>query len=146
VGLSSAGKGGWEEVLHMQTSTLFGVKNSGFFEVYGVFARTKGRGGGGAVRTRRGEEVKLSRFCADVFSGRPVKIFAVRESFTLLFKFSYFVAAKNVKVTDSKITDYMKTTKRQLNVKRVGSSPQSSDNAGIDSNNNAKKLKHINCG
>jgi len=27
----------------MQTSALFGVKNFGFFKIYGVFARTRGR-------------------------------------------------------------------------------------------------------
>jgi len=34
----------WEAVLHMRTSALFGAKNFGFFEIYGVFARTRGEG------------------------------------------------------------------------------------------------------
>jgi len=30
--------------LQMQMSTRFGAKNFGFFEIYGVFAHTRGRG------------------------------------------------------------------------------------------------------
>jgi len=39
----------------MRTSALFGAKSFGFYEIYGVSARTKGKG------------VNFSRFCADVF-------------------------------------------------------------------------------
>jgi len=57
----------------MRTSAPFGAKNIEFFEIYGVSARTKwevepvltffGQGG---------EGVNFSRFCADVFYGRPL--------------------------------------------------------------------------
>jgi len=46
----------------MRTSALFGAKNFGFFEIYGVSTRT------------REEGVNFSRFCADVFYGRPLKL------------------------------------------------------------------------
>jgi len=62
----------------MWTSALFGAKSIRFFEFYGVSARTKGVE---PERTffgqgRRG--VNLSRFCADVFYGRPL-IIIIRE-------------------------------------------------------------------
>jgi len=69
VGLSSADKG----VLQIRTFALFGAKIFGIFESYAMFGegvqpvpvrafRTKGGGGG----------VNISRFCADVFCGRPL--------------------------------------------------------------------------
>jgi len=54
--LSSVDKGGSSDV----DSALFGAKIIGFFEIYGVSARTGGEG------------VNFSRFCADVFYGRPL--------------------------------------------------------------------------
>jgi len=54
----------------MRKSVLFGAKNSGFFEIYGVPARTRGVE---PVRTffgQGGEGFNFSRFCADVFYGR----------------------------------------------------------------------------
>jgi len=44
----------------MRTSALFGKKNFGFFEIYGVSAPTKGEG------------VNFLQFCADVFYGWPL--------------------------------------------------------------------------
>jgi len=50
-----------EWVLQMRTSALFGTKNTGVFEIYGVSTRTRGKG------------VNFSRFCADVlFYGRSL--------------------------------------------------------------------------
>jgi len=71
-GLSSANilqtRGG---SIQMRTSALFGAKNFGFFEIYGVSARARGVE---PVRTffGHGEGVNFSRFYADVFYGRPV--------------------------------------------------------------------------
>jgi len=48
----------------------FWRKNFGFFEIYGVSARTEG--GRGAVRTFCRQEVNFSRFCADIFHGSPL--------------------------------------------------------------------------
>jgi len=42
----------------MRTTALFDAKLLGFFEIYGMSART------------RGEEVNFSRFCADVLYDR----------------------------------------------------------------------------
>jgi len=53
----------------------FRCKNIGFFEIYGVFARTWGRGGlsqYGHLANKREGEINFSRFCADVFYGRPL--------------------------------------------------------------------------
>jgi len=36
------GQRGWD--IRMRTSALFGAKNFGFFEIYGVSAQTKGEG------------------------------------------------------------------------------------------------------
>jgi len=47
-----------EVALQMRTSALFVQKNFGFFEIYGVSARTRG--------------VNFSRFCAEAFYGRPL--------------------------------------------------------------------------
>jgi len=57
----------------MRMSALFGVKNFGFFKNFGVFARTRGE----RKLSQCGhfvdkEGVNFSRFCADVFYGRPV--------------------------------------------------------------------------
>jgi len=64
-----------EGVLQMRTSALFGAKNFGFFEIYDVPAQTRRVE---PVRTfcgQGGEEVNFSRFCADVFHGRPLMSF-----------------------------------------------------------------------
>jgi len=58
----------------MRTSALFGAKYYGFIEVYGVFAQTRGVGGwtsADILRTRGG--INISRFCADIFYGRPLR-------------------------------------------------------------------------
>jgi len=39
----------------MRTSALFGVKNFGFFEIYGVSARTRGVGGWGSAEKGEGD-------------------------------------------------------------------------------------------
>jgi len=55
-------------VLQMRTSALFGVKNVGFFEIYGVSERPRGRGWVSAViLLSREEGVNFPRFYADVF-------------------------------------------------------------------------------
>jgi len=46
----------------MRTSVFFGAKNFGFFEIYDVLARA------------RREPVWTSRFCANVFYGRSLKV------------------------------------------------------------------------
>jgi len=60
----------------MWTSALFGKKNFGFFEIYGVSAQTMGEGVE-SVRTFFGQGVNFSRFCAVVFYGRPLNL--IRE-------------------------------------------------------------------
>jgi len=59
----------------MRTSSLFGAKHLEFFKIYGVSARTREEGFE-AVRTFFGqggrEGVNFSRFCADIFYGRPL--------------------------------------------------------------------------
>jgi len=52
----------------MRTSALCGEKSFGFFEIYGVAART----GGVKPGRTRGEGVNFSRFCADFFYGQPL--------------------------------------------------------------------------
>jgi len=49
----------------MRTSARFGEKHIGFFEIYGVSARTRG------VESVR-EGVNFSPFCADDFYGWPL--------------------------------------------------------------------------
>jgi len=51
------------EDLQMRATALFGAKNSGFLEIYGVSERKKG--------------VNFSQFCADVINGRPLKYYLV---------------------------------------------------------------------
>jgi len=59
----------------MRTSALIGAKNFGFFEIYGVTAWTKGRGlSQCGYFADKGERANFSRFCADVFYGRPLTI------------------------------------------------------------------------
>jgi len=57
-------------VLQIRTSALFGTKNFGFFEIYGVSAWTRRR------RVECGhfseKEVNFSRFCTDVLYGRSL--------------------------------------------------------------------------
>jgi len=59
----------------MRTSVLFGAYSFEFFEIYDVSARTRGGEGSWAsadiFRTRE-RGVNFSRFCADVFYGRPL--------------------------------------------------------------------------
>jgi len=56
----------------MRKTALLGEKNTGIFEIYGVFSQTRREGGWTSAdifRTRgRGN---FSRFCADVFYGCP---------------------------------------------------------------------------
>jgi len=56
----------------MRTSALFGEKNFGYFEIYGVSARTRGIGVE-PVRTfcEQGGGVNFSRFCANVLWTAP---------------------------------------------------------------------------
>jgi len=73
-GLSSADILQTRGVLQMKAFTRFGPKNFRFFEIYGVVRTDKGGGGLSQclhLRTR-GEEINFSRFCADVFHGRPL--------------------------------------------------------------------------
>jgi len=51
----------------MRTSLLFGAKNFGFFEIYGVSARTRGFSQGG-----QGWGQFFLWFCVDVFHGWPL--------------------------------------------------------------------------
>jgi len=81
----------------MRTSALFGEKRFRFFEIYGVFARTRGVE---PVRTfcgQGGRLVNFSRFCADAFYGRPLiiysnnlqeQIFAKQRNFKSLRQYS----------------------------------------------------------
>jgi len=58
----------------MRTSSLFCAKNFGFFKIYCVSARIRGEKGlnqCGHFSDKR-EGVNFSRFCADVFYGRPL--------------------------------------------------------------------------
>jgi len=50
-------------------SALFGAK-TGFFEIYGVFVRTREVGGLSQCGHFRTREVNFSRFCVDIFYGR----------------------------------------------------------------------------
>jgi len=59
-------------VLQMWTSALFSTKNFGFFEIYGVSARTRGRVVEPVRRFFGQGGVNFSRFCADFFYGRPI--------------------------------------------------------------------------
>jgi len=45
-------------------------KNSAFFEIYGVSARTRGLNQCGYFGDKEGGGVNFSRFCADVFYGQ----------------------------------------------------------------------------
>jgi len=56
----------------MRTSAFFGAKTFGFFKILSVSART------------RGEGVNFSRFCADVFYGRPLNKVATGQRFATL--------------------------------------------------------------
>jgi len=69
----------------------FGAKNFGFFEIYGVSARTRGRRVE-PVRTffgQGGKGINFSRFCADVFYGLPLKTFIKKDN-----KLKTFVAVQ----------------------------------------------------
>jgi len=52
----------------MRTSALFGVKKSGFFEIYDMSARTRGLSQCGHFADKEGG----GQFCAKVFNGRPL--------------------------------------------------------------------------
>jgi len=58
---------------HFASSALFSAKNFGFFEIYGVSARTRGEGGWASANILLTRGVNFSRFCADVFYGRPLR-------------------------------------------------------------------------
>jgi len=61
----------------MRTFAFFGAKYYGFFEIYNVSARTRGGGRVEPVRTFFGQRggINFSRFCANVFYGRPLMNF-----------------------------------------------------------------------
>jgi len=66
----------------MRTSTPFGAKNVGFYEIYFVSARTRWGGGGEPVQTRgRGQ------FCADPFMDGP--LLSVRRVSDCYLQFYY---------------------------------------------------------
>jgi len=53
---------------HVQTSTLFGAKNFGFFKIYGVSVQTRGERVEPVRRfCEQGKGVNFLRFSADVF-------------------------------------------------------------------------------
>jgi len=66
------GQGGGR-LLQMRTSELFCAKNLGFFEIYGVSARTRADWASAEILQTRVRVVNFSRFCADVFYGRSIK-------------------------------------------------------------------------
>jgi len=74
-GLSSADME--EGVLQMWTSTLFGARSFGFFEIYGVSARA-GEGGLSQYGHFSDKRVNFPRFCADVLYGRPLILIGTR--------------------------------------------------------------------
>jgi len=55
----------------MRKSAIFGTKIIGFFEIYGVSARTRGLSQCGHIADK-GRGVSFSRFYADVFHGRSL--------------------------------------------------------------------------
>jgi len=60
----------------MWTSALFDAKNIGFFEIYGLSARTRGLSQYGHFSDKWEGVSIFSRFCADVLYGRPlIRIF-----------------------------------------------------------------------
>jgi len=70
-GVGGRGGGGGGGGGLMQTSALFSTKNVGFFDIYGVSARTRGVE---PVRTFSGQGgvwVNFSQFCVDVIYGYP---------------------------------------------------------------------------
>jgi len=80
--IRSQGEGGFVQcghfsdkgILQMRTSALFGAKYFGYFEIYGMSARTREN----EVEPVRifcdqVKGVNLLRFCADAFYGRPLK-------------------------------------------------------------------------
>jgi len=60
----------------MRTSARFGAKNFGFFEIFGVSARTMEEEGLNQCGhfADKGREGQFLRFCADVFYGLPLKV------------------------------------------------------------------------
>jgi len=58
----------------VRTSALFGAKRLEFFEIYGMSARTRGRGWASAD-IGQVESVNFSRFCADAFVDGPILCF-----------------------------------------------------------------------
>jgi len=51
----------------MRTSAFFGIKNFGFFKIYVVYARTRGRGLSQCGHfSDKAKGVNFSRFCAAV--------------------------------------------------------------------------------
>jgi len=61
----------------MRTSALFDAKNSAFFEIDVVSARTRELSKCGYF-AYKGEGVNFLRFCADVFYGLPLILYNVR--------------------------------------------------------------------
>jgi len=76
----------------------FCTKNFGFFEIYGVFARTRGVE---PVQTfcGQGGGVDFSRFCADVFYGQPltIKQWVISKIKFFLFSVRGYTVPKKVK-------------------------------------------------
>jgi len=71
--LSSPDKRGG--VLQMRSSALFKAKNFGFFEIYGVLARTRGgRASADILQTRGQQKVSFSQLRADVFYGWSIDV------------------------------------------------------------------------
>jgi len=55
----------------MRTFALYGAKNFGYFEIYGVSARTRGAE---PVRIFGGQVGQFMRFCTDVIYGQPLTV------------------------------------------------------------------------
>jgi len=73
----SNGGGGGGGGLQMRTSALFGAKNFGFFEIYGVSARTRGGGLASADILRTGERVIFRDFLRASFMNGPLPGFLI---------------------------------------------------------------------
>jgi len=58
----------------MQKSAVFEANTFNFFEIYVVSSRTRGSLSIANILRTRGEGVNFSRFCADVFYGRPLTL------------------------------------------------------------------------
>jgi len=67
----------------MRKSALFSAYNFGFFEIYGVSARTRRRG---LNQCEHGGKVSFLQFCADVVYGQPLNhLLASHYKFITIF-------------------------------------------------------------